>query len=301
MGEIAALATSFFWSLTSVQFTLAGQLVGSIVVNRVRLVLAVLFLSTAHLLLMGELWPLQAEGFRWAWLGLSGTVGLVLGDSCLFQSFVLIGTRRAMTLMTLAPVFGTLVAWLWLGETLQPLELGAVLLTVSSVAWVVSEKQAHQNPSAAVQHTDPGQQILGVALGVGGALGQALGLVLAKRGLVGDFHSLSATLIRMTTATGVIWLLTLVQGQAGATWHALRTRRASLFIASGSFTGPFIGVWLSMLAVQNTHVGIASTLMALSPIMLIPLSHRIFHEPISSRAVAGTLAALAGVAVILLT
>jgi drug/metabolite transporter (DMT)-like permease len=206
-----------------------------------------------------------------------------------------------MTLMTLAPVFGTLVAWLWLGETLQPLELGAVLLTVSSVAWVVSEKQAHQNPSAAVQHTDPGQQILGVALGVGGALGQALGLVLAKRGLVGDFHSLSATLIRMTTATGVIWLLTLVQGQAGATWHALRTRRASLFIASGSFTGPFIGVWLSMLAVQNTHVGIASTLMALSPIMLIPLSHRIFHEPISSRAVAGTLAALAGVAVILLT
>ena len=290
MGEIAALATSFFWSLTSIQFTLAGQRIGSEVVNRTRLVLAVLYLSLAHLLLYGELWPIHAEPFRWGWLGLSGTIGLALGDACLFQAFLLIGTRRAMLLMTLAPVISTLVAWGWLGETLHPAEIGAVLLAVGGIAWVVSERQQTQGASVESKR----QYALGVLLGLGGALGQALGLVTAKQGLAGDFPSLSATLIRMVVATGVIWLLTLARGQVGATWHALGDKKARLFLVGGALTGPFIGVWLSMVAVQHAHVGIASTLMALSPIILIPLGHWIFHEQISRRSVTGTVVARAG-------
>jgi drug/metabolite transporter (DMT)-like permease len=297
MGEIAALATSFCWSLTSIQFTLAGQRIGSEVVNRTRLVLAVLYLSLAHLLLYGELWPIHAEPFRWSWLGLSGTIGLVLGDSCLFQAFLLIGTRRAMLVMTLVPVISTLLAWGWLGETLQLAEMGAVLLTMGGIAWVVSERQPAQGTSVESKR----QYALGVLLGLGGALGQALGLITAKQGLIGDFPSLSATLIRMVVATGVIWLLTLARGKVGATWPALRDRKARLFIASGALTGPFIGVWLSMVAVQHAHVGIASTLMALSPIMVIPLAHWVFREQISPRAVAGTVIALAGAATIFLT
>jgi len=297
MGEIAALATSFCWSFTSIQFTLAGQRIGSGVVNRARLVLAMLYLSLAHLLLQGELWPIYAEPFRWGWLGLSGTIGLVLGDSCLFQAFLLIGTRRAMLLMTLVPVISTLLAWGWLGETLHPVEMGAVLLTVGGIAWVVSERQPTQGASV----ESKGQYALGVLLGLGGALGQALGLVTAKQGLVGDFPSLSATLIRMMVATAVIWLLTLARGQVGATWPTLRDRKARLFIAGGALTGPFIGVWFSMMAVQHTHVGIASTLMALSPIILIPLGRWIFREQISPRSVAGTVVALAGATIIFMT
>ena len=297
MGEIAALATSFCWSFTSIQFTLAGQRIGSVVVNRARLVLAVLYLSLAHLVLQGELWPIHAEPFRWGWLGLSGTIGLVLGDGCLFQSFLLIGTRRAMLLMTLVPVISTMLAWGWLGETLHPVEMGAVLLTVGGIAWVVSERQSAQGASVETKR----QYALGVLLGLGGALGQALGLVTAKQGLVGDFPSLSATLIRMVVATWVIWLLTLARGQVGATWQALRDRKARLFTAGGALTGPFIGVWFSMMAVQRAHVGIASTLMSLSPIILIPLGHWIFHEQLSRRSVVGTVVALAGAAIIFMT
>lgn len=295
MGEIAALATSFCWSLTSIQFTLAGQRVGPGVVNRTRLILAVLYLSLAHLLLYGELWPIHAEPFRWGWLGLSGIIGLVLGDACLFQAFLLIGTRRTILVTTLVPVIGTLLAWGWLGEALQPTEIGAVLLTVGGIAWVVSERQ---------QGTPTGgerQYGLGVLLGLGYALGQALGLVIAKQGLIGDFSSLSAALMRMVVATGVIWLFTLARGQVRATWPALREKKARLFIAGGALTGPFAGVWLSMVAVQRAHVGIASSLMSLSPIILIPLAHWIFHEQISPRSVAGTVVSLAGATIIFLT
>jgi drug/metabolite transporter (DMT)-like permease len=297
MGEFAALATSFLWSLTSIQFTLAGRRIGSQVVNRVRLVVAVCYLSLTHWLLYGRLWPVHAEPFRWSWLGLSGIIGLVLGDSCLFQAFVLIGPRRAMLLMTLVPVISTLLAWGWFGETLLPLEIVAVLLTVGGIAWVVSERQ----PAAATPAGREGSYALGVLLGLGGALGQALGLVMSKQGLVGDFSSLSATLIRMLVASAAIWILALVQRRVRTTVHALRDKKAVLLLAGGALTGPFLGVWSSMVAVQRAQVGIASTLMALSPIMLIPLARWIFHEQISRRAVWGTIVALAGATMIFLT
>jgi len=298
MGEIAALVTSVCWSLNSIQFTLAGQRVGSRVVNRARLILAVLYLSLAHVLVQGELWPIHAEPFRWAWLGLSGVIGLVIGDACLFQAFLFIGPRRSMLLMTLVPVISTLLAWVWLGETLRPAEIGAVLLTVGGIAWVVSERRRGQAQGAPAG--DDHHYALGVLLGLGGASGQALGLVTAKQGLVGGFPSLSATVIRMAVASVVIWLLTLFRGQIGSTVRALKDRRASLFIVGGALIGPFIGVWLSMVAVQRAPVGIASTLMALSPVMLIPLDHWVFHAKISPRSVAGTAVALAGASALFL-
>jgi drug/metabolite transporter (DMT)-like permease len=299
MGEIAAVATSFCWSLTSIQFTLAGRRVGSVVVNRVRLVLAVLFLSLAHLLLQGELWPTQAESFRWGWLGLSGTLGLVLGDASLFQAFLIIGPRRAMVLMTLVPVISALAAWGWLGEALHPAEVAAIGLTVSGVAWVVSERGSGQTPGVSAQDTR--QYALGVLLGLGGATGQALGLVTSKHGLSGDFPPLSATLIRMLVATTVIWLLTIVRGQGNATLRALADKKSRALIAGGALTGPFVGVWLSLVAVQRTHVGIASTLMALSPLVIIPLERWILKSQVSLRTIAGTIVALSGVAIIFLT
>jgi len=295
MGEMAALATSFFWSLTSIQFTLAGRRIGSQAVNRLRLALAVCYLSLAHWLLYGEVWPLHAEPFRWGWLGLSGAVGLVLGDASLFQAFVLIGPRRAMLLMTLVPVISALLAWGWLGETLQWVEIGAVLLTVGGVAWVVSERRTAQKAATSGE----GSYALGVLLGLGGAVGQSLGLVASKQGLVGNFPSLSATLIRMLVATALIWLLALLQRKSGTTLRALQDKKSGLFVAGGALTGPFLGVWSSMVAVQNAQVGIASALMALSPIILIPLERWIFHEQITPRAVVGTVVALAGATLIL--
>jgi len=298
MGEIAALVVSLCWSSTSVQFTLAGRRIGSEAVNRIRLALAVLFLSLTHLLLYGKLLPTHAEPFRWSWLGLSGTLGLVLGDGCLFQALLVIGPRLAVLLQTLVPVISTVAAWILLGEALLPIEIGAILLTVSGIAWVVSERES---ASGLPIERDKKQYALGVLLGVVSALGQSLGLVTAKYGLVDGFPALSATVIRMFVAMSVIWLLALARGQAGATWRTLRDKKASLFVVGGALTGPTIGVWLSMFALQNAPVGVASTLMALSPIIMIPLAHWIFHERSSGRAVIGTVVALAGAAIIFLT
>lgn len=297
MGEIAAVATSFCWSLNSIQFTFAGRRVGSRVVNRVRLALAVIFLSLSHLLLYAKLWPIEAELYRWGWLGLSGALGLIVGDGSLFQAFLLIGPRRSMMLMTLVPVISTLAAWALLGEVLLPIEIIAIVITVAGVAWVVSERQTE---TEAVDH-DPADRALGVLLGLAGATGQALGLVTAKRGLVGNFPALSATVIRMTVAATVIWLLALIRGQLAPTWQALKDRQTRFWLTGGAFIGPFIGVWLSLIAVRTAPVGIASTLMSLSPIILIPFDHWIFNASITLRSIVGTAVALIGAAIIFVT
>jgi drug/metabolite transporter (DMT)-like permease len=293
LGEIAALATAVCWAATSLFFTIAGKQVGSQLVNRVRLPLAALFLAITHLLWQGEVLPIHAEPSRWGWLGLSAILGLVVGDGLLFQAFVLIGTRLAMLLMTLAPVIGALLAWVFLGETLSLLEIGAIIVTVSSVAWVVSEQRNSNSVDG-----NPRSYLIGVLCGIGGASGQALGLILSKRGMAGEFPALSASLIRLTTASVVIWLWALIQGQLRPTAEGLRHKRARWAIVVGAITGPFIGMTFSLAAVQLTQVGIASTLMALSPVILLPLAHWVFKEHISQRAIVGTVVALVGVAMI---
>jgi len=293
LGEIAALTTAVCWAFTSLLFTIASKQVGSQLVNRVRLPLAAFFLAITHLLWQGEMLPIHAEPFRWGWLGLSAIIGLVVGDAMLFQAFVLIGTRLAMLLMTLAPVIGALLAWVFLGETLSLLEIAAIIVTVGSVAWVVSEQRNSNSVDG-----NPRSYAIGVLCGMGGASGQALGLILSKRGMGGNFPALSASLMRLTTASVVIWLWALIQGQVGPTVEGLRNKRARWAIVGGALMGPFMGMTFSLVAVQFTHVGIASTLMSVSPVFLLPLSHWIFKERITQRAIVGTVVAMVGVAMI---
>ena len=293
LGEIVALATAVCWAATSLFFTIAGKQVGSQLVNRARLPLAAFFLAITHLLWQGEALPLHAEPSRWGWLGVSAISGLVLGDAMLFQAFVLIGTRLSMLLMTLTPVIGALLAWVFLGETLSLLEIAAIIVTMSSIAWVVSEQRNSNSVNG-----NPRNYVIGVLCGIGGASGQALGLILSKRGMVGDFPALSASLMRLTTASVVIWLWALIQGQLRPTIEGLRIRSARWAILGGTLVGPFVGMTLSLAAIQLAPVGIASTLMALAPVILLPLAYWIFKERITQRAIVGTVVAMVGVAMI---
>ena len=102
-------------------FTIGGTRVGSAVVNRIRLVLAVVFLSVTHFLLTGQWFPADVEPYRWGWLGLSGIIGLVIGDSMLFRAFVMIGPRLSMLLMSLVPIISAALAWVFLEEKFQAL------------------------------------------------------------------------------------------------------------------------------------------------------------------------------------
>ncbi|MGD2252830.1 MAG: DMT family transporter [Anaerolineales bacterium] len=292
MGEFAALATGILWAFTSLFFTLAGRRVGAAIVNRTRLLLALLFLILTHTALQGEIFPLPIEPQRFFWLSLSGIIGLALGDAALFQALVLVGPRISTLLMAAVPVLSTFLAWAFLDERLTSLELLAVGITVGGIGWVVAEKRS--GPVA----QEGKQYALGILAGLGGAVGQAVGLITAKKGLTGDFPPISGVVIRMTAATTVIWLWTLLKGEGRSTIQKARGGKVFPFIVAGAIVGPFLGVWLSLIAIDSTLVGLASTLMALTPIFVIPMVRIVFREKVSIRAVFGTLVAMVGVAMI---
>jgi drug/metabolite transporter (DMT)-like permease len=297
LGELAALGTATLWAFSSIAFTLGGQRVGSVIVNRTRLVMAVLLLGTAHWVLIGRPFPWDAGLERFLWLGASGLIGLVLGDSMLFQAYVLIGARIGVLLMSLSPIFGTLLAWVFLGEVLTLPEIGAMALALAGVIWVVLERGKGGVPGA----TGGRGYRRGILFGIGAALCQSAGLVVAKPGLADGFPALSATLIRMMAGMIAMWLIAAATGTAGHTIRRVRAdRRAALAILAGSFIGPFLGVWLSLIAVQSARVGIAATLMAMTPVVSLPLVPLFFKERVSPRAVFGTFVAVAGIVLMIL-
>lgn len=294
IGEWAALATSVSWSASAVFFGVASRRVGSLVVNRTRLVLASIFLVTTHVLVFRSIVPLDAAPERWLWLGLSGIIGLSIGDALLFQAFIDIGPRLGMLLLSTAPVLSALLAWAFLGEGISWTAWTGILVTVGGVVWVVLGRDRSGGAPA-----QPPRYAQGIGFALGSAACQAIGLILSKQGLVGDYPALSGVVIRMLTATAAILLLTIVQGQARSTVERLRQDPRMLFPAfAGSIVGPFLGVWLSLVAVQRAPVGIASTLMALPPVFLVPMGWIVFKERFGWQAVAGTLVAIIGVAML---
>ena len=295
-GELAAVATSVCWSATATFFTFASRKVGALVVNRVRLLLASALLLLTHTLLLGRPLPLEAEPSRWLWLGLSGIIGLTIGDAFLFQAYVWNGPRLSMLIMSSVPVMSALLAWAALGQQLLLVHWLGIAITVAGIAWVVLGRQA--GPSAAPRP----HYLRGVLLGFGAAAGQAVGLVLARQGLAGDFPALSGNVIRMVSAAAVIWLVALVQRQAGLTFRRLASDRSAWApMLGGSVFGPYIGVWLSLVAIQLTDIGIASALMALPPVFLLPVDAFVFREKVGWQAVAGTAVAIGGAIVLVLT
>jgi len=202
-----------------------------------------------------------------------------------------------MLLMGLVPVLAAILAWIFLGEQLSELQILGIGLTLGGVLWVIIEHNRKINSNG----IEKKNYLPGILFGFGGAAGQALGMITAKKGLGGDFPALSGTLIRMVTAAIVLWSFTIFRGQARKTVELLNSNRQSLgYITAGSFTGPFLGVTFSLIAIQNTSIGVASTLMALTPIFLLPISHSVFNERFGWGAIAGTLVAVMGVGILFL-
>jgi len=297
-GEIAALLTAVCWSFNSVVFTRAGKRVGAVTVNIMRLWIAVPALALLHWLLFATPFPFAIEPRRFLYLGVSGLIGFVIGDTMLFESFLLIGPRLAMLLALLVPVFSTLLAWVWLGETLRLPEIFSILVTIGGVAWVVAEKTA---PVAAAASIQPRKYRLGILLAAGGAVGQAVGLLFSRLGLAGGYSAISATLVRVTVAALALVLLSLFQGKIHAHLAKMKDKKALLEISAGALTGPALGVVLSLEAIAHAPIGVASTLMSLTPVILLPVSYFLFKEKITSRAIIGTVIALLGVILLFLT
>jgi drug/metabolite transporter (DMT)-like permease len=293
LGELAALGTAGCWTVTAMAFESAGRRVGSLSVNMIRLVMAMAFISLFCLATRGRLLPDDATPHAWLWLSVSGLVGFSLGDLCLFRAFVLVGARISMLIMALVPPLTALIGFMLLGEKLTGLDWAGMAVTISGVAWVVLERKKKESG------TRRGLPPAGILLAFLGAVGQAIGLVLSKLGM-GDYNPFAATQIRILAGMAGFAVLFSLVGWWPRVASALKDRGAFGRINLGAFFGPFLGVSLSLAAVQRTETGVASTIMSIVPVLIILPAILIFKEKVGPRAVLGAALAVAGVALLFL-
>ncbi len=293
-GELAALATAASWTGSALANESAARRMGVLSLNVLRLAFGSAMLVVVAACARGRALPLDVPAAAWPWLLASGLLGLVFGDFCLFRAFVLIGARRSMLIATVSPAFAALIAWPLLGEWLGARDLAGMALTGAGVSSVILGR-TRAGPTTALPLWP------GVPLALGGALGQAAGLVLAKVALhgriasaAGPVDAVAATQIRLLA--GLIGFAVLVT--MSRRWRpfadAVADRRGLVIAALAALFGPCLGITLSLYAVAHAQAGVASSLMSLTPVFLVPVA-RLRGERVGVAGVVGPLVALAGV------
>ena len=292
LGEAAALGTATCWAFGTILFTRAARRIGAFTLNLTRITLALCILSLILLFTRGVDWAPEAHVRNVVFLALSGICGLTLGDWGYFRAFVTIGPRLTTLFSTLAPVFSALIALPLLGEHLELWALIGMSLTLAGVISVVLDRPNSDVPR--------GHRIQGAVLATLGSLGQAVGLNLSKLGMGTVVDPLPATAIRMAAGAAGIWVIALASRRAGGVSRVVRDPVARWATVGATLLGPVIGIWLSLVAVRHTQTGVAATLMAVTPILILPLVVLLEKEKLSTRAILGTLVSVIGVALLFL-
>lgn len=288
-GELAALGTATSWTCSSLAFEGAARRIGSLSLNFLRVCLALAWLTVVALIAGGSAVP-DAGREQWGYLLASGVVGLVLGDLCTFRAYLELGAQRTMVFACATPIFTAAIAWIALGETISWRQAGGMAVIIGGVLLAIRDRIPHQ------AHLPAAHPLRGTLLALGGALGQAGGLLLSKRGL-GTTSTIAgavaATQIRMLAGIAGFTLVMTATGWWPRVRSALADRRALTLTAIGALFGPGIGISLSLYAVTHAAAGVASALMSLSPILVIPIVIA-RGDRVGATGIAGALLAVGG-------
>jgi drug/metabolite transporter (DMT)-like permease len=293
IGEFAALLTALFWTVTSLSFESASHKIGSVAVNILRLVIGFIFLSLFTWMRRGLFLPSDAGADNWIWLSLSGLIGFVFGDLFLFKSYTIIGSRFSMLIMTLVPPITAFFSFIIIGERLTLFNYIGMTLTFSGIAMAIFSR-AGKGEKLSLKLAPRG-----ILYAFGGAIGQALGLVLSKFGMH-DYDPFASTQIRIIAGIAGYIILVTILLRWGNVISAARNREGMLLTGLGAFFGPFLGVSFSLIAVKYTEAGIASTIMALVPVFIIIPAVFLFKQRVTLTELIGAVVSVAGVALFFL-
>ena len=287
IGELISIGVAFSWTATALLSEFGSKRLGNLTLNVLRMGLSLLFAMVMFWAVMGSPLPPVGSLEACGWMLLSGIVGYVIGDFCLFQCYIIIGSRYGQLFMTLAPLSAALMAWVTLGQEMAPMSIVAMLITLTGIALSVLGRGEHRRVSLKLP-------LNGVLFAVAAAMCQGIGLVLSKIGMDHyDTTAMPAWLIPFSAnflrcVAGVIGFSLLLYFREGfqPLREAFHDRKGITVAIATTIFGPFVGVGFS--------------LMALTPIIIILPSYWLFRQPITWRSVLGALISVLGVSLFFL-
>ena len=285
-GEIASLATVLCWTITCLTSEYVSKRASALAINVFRMYLAFVFFAISSFFIRGLAIPIDATGSCWFWLIASGLIGFVIGDLFLLKAFSIIGSRTSMLIYSLVPPVVAIIGYLLLDETLAMRHIFGMLLTTSGVSAVILTRE---NGTKKFKHP-----VKGIVYAIIGMLGQAVGLILSKYGMGEDYSALAATHIRIFAGMIGFTLVAFYIRPWKQMRELVKSPKLMLLVVFSTFFGTFIGVSLSLLAIQKTETGIACTIMSIIPVTIIPFSIFVFKEKVNLHEIIGAIVAVAG-------
>ena len=325
LGELISIGVAFSWTATALLSEFGSKRLGNLTLNVLRMALALVFSLVLFLVVTGNPLPTGVSTEAAGWMLLSGLVGYVIGDFCLFQCYIIIGSRYGQLFMTLAPLSAALMAWVTLGQQMTAMSIVAMLVTLLGIGISVigraSPRPSPKGEGGVAHRSSPSVwrglggglslklPLNGVLFAIGAAVCQGVGLVLSKIGM--DHYDVAAAMPDWLVPfsanfyrciAGIVGFSLLLYFRDGmAPLHEAMHDRKGLTVATATtIFGPFVGVGFSLMAVQYTAAGIASTLMAMTPIIILLPSYWLFHEKITWKAVIGAFISVVGVSLFFL-
>ena len=293
LGVIIGLSTAVSWSACSLFFTSAARRVGVLSMNHYRTLFGTILLLSAYATLHGRIFP-DVTSYQATILVVSGVIGVVICDYLIFHSYIDIGPRLGLLIFNTNPFFTALFAYAILGERLSGTAWLGMTVTIAGTVWVLWEENSKGGITRSRHH------VRGVIFALLGAVFHAIGYTIVKKVFVGPdaVDALGATLVRVSAAMVCFWAIGLTLGKTKKIVADFKNAPAMLKVFGGSITGPFLGIWLSMWALQLLPAGIAATLISTMPVMILPMVMVVHKERVSWRAALGAAIAVAGVAIL---
>lgn len=307
IGEFISLGVAFSLTVAALSCEVAGRRWGGLVLNVWRMLLGCVLSCVLTGVLVGYPLPIYAQADTWMWLALSGFVGYFFGDWCLLNSYLTIGSRYGQLLVTLSPMYAAVSAWLLMDEKLSWQSLIAMTVTIIGIAVSVLGRGESSRLSLQLP-------LKGVLYGIGAGVGQGLGLVLGMMGIktyiaevpvdklpkIGPLLPFSANAIRCITGLICFTAWLLLKGEGKTFVRSMQDRKGMWTMIIAVISGPLVGVGFSLVAVQYTAAGIASTLMSMSPIVILLPSYYMFHQRLTVKGVIGAVISVIGVSLFFL-
>jgi drug/metabolite transporter (DMT)-like permease len=290
VGELAGVTAALCWAIGSILFERLGRSGSSPwATNLAKCLFGAFVLLAARVILVGGALPVGASPVDLGLLGVSAVVGLTIGDTAFFGALGELGAPRAVLLLSTAPIFAVLIEC-GLRRALPPgRELIGVGLTLAGVGIVVGQKA--RGPDAGPVSPR------GIALGLVAGVAQAVGSLLSRAATREGIDPLGASWFRLAIGSGALILVGLVAGQLPGWWRQLTAPGVLARTAAASSIGTVFGLFLSQVALaRSSSAGVASTLLATSPIFALPLAHLLGTERGTWRSALGILVAFAGIA-----
>ena len=282
-----SLLSACSWAIGAILWRKLGEQLSSYSMNLGKVVIGSCFLG--FILLFIGLEPISSRSL--VFLGLSGILGIAIGDTFFFLSLMQLGPRRASLMGSLNPVAIAVAAALFLGERPTPGAWIGIVVTTLGVGWVLWERAS----AGAVVETSS----LGIRYGILSVLCTAGAVLLAKVG-VASAPTVQAAWIRLLAGVLGLMLWGAWRSELGK-WLSPFSKGALLAKVAAVVSVVVVGgFWLSIVALKHIDASIAGTLNSTSPLFILPMSMVFMKEKLSFRTVLGTAIAVCGVALILL-